>query len=290
MKTIPIALAAHYNTRQTTVATALRITRPDAVVYAFTSHDIDDVVSGVTYMSNPGLAVKAIEIAANATVGNLELTTLHDGTVFTEIDVLGGKWRNSTFVLFRYNWASISDGIETVLAGVLGEVELRQNTIVAELRDYRQYLQQPVGSNSSKTCRYRLGSTDKFNGGLCLKDISSPPFTMPGTVVSVVSNSRWEDTGRFEVYDFFSEGYVDWLTGDNATLRSKIFQSNGTDIVLSLPMFATIHVGDTYTIVVGCRKAREADCRDKFNNVLNFGGEPDRPGIDALTQTPNFTV
>ena len=157
MKTLPANLAAHVATRSTTLATALKITRTDGAVFGFTTHDVDDIIAAVTYKANPGLAVTDIVTAANAAVGNLELTTLHDGTTFTTSDVLGGVWRNAAFILFRYNWASIADGIDTLMAGTLGEFELRQNTVIAELRDLRQYLQQSVGNASSKTCRARLG-------------------------------------------------------------------------------------------------------------------------------------
>lgn len=287
MKTIPVALATHIATRETTLAYGLKITREDAEVFAFTSHDIDDVVSSVTYRANPGLSVSDIVIAANVAVGNLELTTLHDGTVFTTADILGGVWRNAAFVIFRYNWNSISDGIETLLSGTIGEVELKQNTVVAELRDIRQYLQPAVGPLSSKTCRYRLGSTSKYDGGLCMKDISAAPFTMPFTVTSVTSNQIFRDLARLEAADYFGEGSVIWLTGDNAGIERKVkeYAANGT-FTLALPMVVAIQVGDTGTAIVGCRKRLEEDCLDKFDNVLNFGGEPHRQGLDDVTQSP----
>jgi hypothetical protein len=29
-----------------------------------------------------------------------------------------------------------------------------------------------------------------------------------------------------------------------------------------------------------------SDCVDKYNNILNFQGEPHAPGVDALTSPP----
>jgi hypothetical protein len=54
-----------------------------------------------------------------------------------------------------------------------------------------------------------------------------------------------------------------------------------------LPMMGTIEVGDTFIPTVGCRKRLEEDCRDKFDNVLNFVGEPHRRGINNLTSRPD---
>lgn len=291
MKTIPAALAAHYATRETTIATALKITRADAAVYGFTSHDVDAVIDGVTYSANPGLDASQIVTAAGGQVGNLELRTLHDGTTFTTAEILGGLWRNADFLIFRYNWASLSDGIDTLLAGTLGEVEIKQNMLVVELRDLRQYLQQPVGSASSKTCRYRLGSTDKNAGGLCLKDVSGAPFTVTGTLTSVTSNQVFRDSARAEAADYFGEGILTWTGGDNDGLSAKVrdYAANGT-FTLALPMLVTVQVGDTYSVVAGCRKRLAEDCIAKFANVLNFGGEPHRPWLDDLTQSPVLDV
>lgn len=276
MKTLPAGLAAHVATRDLTMATALKITRADAQVFGFTTHDVNDVVGGVTYNANPGLEVTDIVIAANAAVGNLELTTLHDGTVFTTAEILGGVWRNAAFTIFRYNWASLAGGIDTLLVGTLGEVSLRQNTVVAELRDLRQYLQQALGDASSKTCRARLGDAR------CAKDLTA--FTYTGTLTAVTSKQVFRDASRGEAVNWFDEGEITWTGGANDGLSAKVksYAANGT-FTLALPMFGAVAIGDTYSAVAGCRKRLEEDCRDKFSNVLNFVGEPHRKGVNNLT-------
>lgn len=291
MKVLPAALAAHIATRSTTLATALKVTREDGEIFGFTSHDVDAEISGVTYSASPGLDVSDIVIASSAAVGNLELTTLHDGTLFTTAHVLGGVWRNAEFVIFRYNWASIADGIDTLLTGTFGEVELKLNSVVVELRDLRQYLQSPTGSASSKTCRYRLGSTSRADGGLCMKDISGAPFTMPFTVTSVTSNQVFRDNARTEDAAWFDEGEVRWLTGNNEGLSAKVKQyaANGT-FTLALSMLSTVQVGDTGTAIAGCRKRISADCKTKFDNVINFGGEPHRQGLNDIIKPAQSNV
>ncbi len=276
MKTFAAALSTHYASRETTIATALKITRPDGSVYGFTSHDQDSTVSSVLYSANPGLMATAISIAANAAVGNLELTTLHDGTVFTIGDIFGRKWTNSAFIIFEYNWASPTDGINTLLTGTMGEVKIQQNQVVAELRDLRQYLQQPIGDASSKTCRARLGDSR------CTKDLTA--FTYTGTLTSATSNQVFRDSSRAEGLAWFDEGSITFLTGANAGLSAKIksFAADGT-FTLALPMYGTVAVGNTYRAIAGCRKRVDEDCKTKFNNVLNFVGEPHRQGINNLT-------
>jgi len=57
-----------------------------------------------------------------------------------------------------------------------------------------------------------------------------------------------------------------------------------TTVGLSLPMGKSIQVGDTFDIIAGCDKTRET-CHSKFNNIINFRGEPDVPGTDKLLTT-----
>lgn len=282
MKTIPSALATAYASRETTLAYGLKITRADATVYAFTSHDVDDEVGGITYSANPGLSITDLVIQASAAVGNLELTTLDDGTMFTRADVLGGRWRNAAFELFRYDWANLAGGVDPQLAGTLGEGKMRQNDIVIELRDLRQYLQQAVGSASSKTCRARLGDAK------CAKDLTA--FTYTGTLTGVTSNQVFADSGRSEADAWFDEGEITWTGGANDGLSAKVKSFASGAFTLALPMVSEVAVGDTYSVIAGCRKRLEEDCYTKFDNVPNFQGEPHRKGLNDLTKAAASSV
>lgn len=282
MKTIPVALKASSETLNTTFAVAMKITRLDGLVLAVTSHDKDDPISGVIYKANPGLLVTNLVMQSGTQVGNLELTTVHDGTVFLTIDIVGGLWRGAVFTIFRYDYQAISSGIDTLLAGTVGEVEIRQGTVVAELRDWRQYLQQNVGDASSRTCRARLGDAR------CRKDLTS--FTKSGTITAVTSQHVFADTGVLQADDYFGEGQITWITGDNAGITNKIAEyTSAGQFTLALPTPAAIQIGDTYTAIAGCRKRQVEDCTTKFNNILNMVAEPHRMGLNNLTASPSDT-
>lgn len=190
MKTFDAGYAAHIATRNTTLAYGLKITRTDGEIFAFTSNDRDDPVTEqgspaiyTLYRANPGLDVSSIVTAANMGVGNLELRTLHDGSVFTTEDLLAGVWRNASFTLIRYNYVTPANGVEYLLAGTIGENELRVTEVFAELRDLRDYLQHQIGAASSKTCRYRLGLNDGLHSH-CPVRLDPPAWqaTTPYTV------------------------------------------------------------------------------------------------------------
>ena len=274
MKTLATALATHVAGGTTTLADLLLITRTDATVFAFTSAAYDVTISSQLYTSAQGLDISSIELAAGFAVDNLELTTLDDGTLFTKNDVLAGVWRNAAFTISRYNWASPTDGVDVRMTGTIGNVQLHRGYVVCELRGLQQYLQQPIGSLTSKTCRARLGDS------LCTKVLTS--FTVTGSVTAVTSKQVFTDSTKAQAAEYFAEGILTWTGGVNSGLSQKVKTFTGGVFTLSLPMIQTISTSDTFSVIAGCQKRLE-DCVDKFDNVLNFQGEPHLPGIDQLT-------
>ena len=281
MKTLPAPLAAHIASGSTTLGYLLRVTRvaPDNIVFAFTSAQEDVTYNAIVYRASPGLDVSSIQISSGASVDNLELTTLDDESTFTRTEVLGGLWRNAVFIISRYNYMNISDGVEDIMAGTFGEIKYLRGKLVIELRGLQQYLQQPIGEVTSPTCRARLGDVR------C--SINLAVWTVSSTVTSVTNAQNFTASGLTQVADYFGEGLLTWESGPSIHMSQKVkTHAAGGIIQLSLPMFSAIAIGHTFSITAGCRKRPTQDCRNKFNNILNFQGEPHLPGQDALTKSP----
>jgi uncharacterized phage protein (TIGR02218 family) len=282
MKTPTAGMAAQFASRAQTIAVALRVTRPDAQVFGFTSATHDATISGVPYESKNGIDLSSFELSAGLDVDNIELTTLDDSSVFTHADVLSRKWSNSKFLLFRYNWANVADGIDPIMGGVFSEVVLKRTTVVVELFGLQFYLQHPTGPISTKLCRNRLGVDDGVHS-FC--NVNLAPFTHSGTVTAVANPAQFTDSALVQPDDYFGEGTVLWLTGNNAglTMLVKAFASGA--FTLTKPMLAAILIGDTFEAIAGCRKRLDLDCKIKFNNVPRFKGEWYRPKpADVLKQ------
>lgn len=295
MKTIHASLQAHYDTGSTELAYAIVIRRDDGVEYGFTSHhaafSMDCTGWGFTGDSNgdvdfdagQGLSASEIVSTAGLNVDNLELTTLNDGSLFTLGDVRAGYWKSARFLVFRYRTDVAAPAVdvdcEELNSGWFGDVEMTETHVKVELRNLAQKLQQPVGIVSTKTCRARLGSTTGHSK--CMKNLTS--FTFNYAVTGVTNKRVFTATGASgRAVDYFGEGLVTWTSGGSRGLTYKVRSFGSSIFTLMLPVIATIQVGDTFTAVAGCRHRLEEDCRDKFNNVLNFQGEPHRPTIDDI--------
>lgn len=87
--------------------------------------------------------------------------------------------------------------------------------------------------------------------------------------------------------DHWALGYIEWLTGANAGTRGMVEKSDQGDTSATLvetPLNA-VAVGDTGIVRLGCDKL-PVTCRDRFDNIVNFRGEPFVPTPDILTPRP----
>lgn len=282
MKVIASGLLSNYQSDSPTVAWAIKITRTDDAVYGWTSADMDATIDAVLYKSAPGLSVASFVSSAGLAVDNSELTVLADDTIITRADILAGRWNNAAYLLFKYDWTDAAAGEEVISAGFLGELRPRSGAYVAELRALQQFLQQPVGAASTKTCRARLGDA------MCMVDLGG--WTETGTITGVTSKQVFTDSSRTEADDYFGEGILTWTAGLNTGLSQKVKTYASDTFTLSLPMIFDVQIGDTYSVIAGCRKRLDEDCAAKFSNELNFQGEPHRPTVDELTSSPEVNV
>lgn len=289
MKTIPIALQEDYLAGTTSFAYGLKVVRLDKKVFAFTSAPRDIWLDELNefggpirtrYVASVGLSITNLQFTNTLAVDNLELTTLDDGTVFTKPDIFNNIWANAAFEINKVNWRAPDHGKDILMVGTIGEVEVRQNLVVAELRGLQQYFNQPIGAVTNKTCRARLGDSE------CTVDLA--PITFEGSVTFVDDPVRkFTDASNMQLDDYFAEGIITFTSGACVGLQQKIRSfSTGGVFTLYLSMFQQLQIGDTYSAVAGCRKRMQEDCFAKFNNVLNFQGEPHLRGVDSLTSPP----
>lgn len=277
MKTISAALEAHLALETTTLATCWKVTLVNGTVHGFTSHDRDLVVSGVTYKASTGLLPSAISSGADLAVDNLDVVGALDASVITEADLNAGKWDYATVEIFQVNWADLTQGTIKLRNGKLGEIRFGRQQYSAELRGLTQLLQQAVGELYSATCRADLGDAR------CKITLAS--FTVTGTITSVTSNRVFTDSGRGEGSAWFEGGKITFTSGPNngLSMEVKSFAAGG-QFTLQLEMPFTVQAGNTYSVHAGCRKRFTEDCKNKFNNVVNFRGEPHVPGNDKLLE------
>ena len=79
---------------------------------------------------------------------------------------------------------------------------------------------------------------------------------------------------------WFNAGMLTFTSGALEGVNAEIKTWDGATLTFFLSLPALPAPGDTFTIEPGCNKG--TDCAAKFNNIVNFQGEPFIPGMDQL--------
>lgn len=281
MKMISDELNTHLQGEVTTLATCWKVTRTDDVVMGFTDHDSDIVYDSVTYQAATGFNPSDITGNSNLEADYLDVEGMLSSAGISEEDILAGRYDAAAIEIFKVNYTNLTQGILKLKKGWFGEVSLRDHQFTTGIRGLADKLSQTIGELYSPSCRAQLGDAR------CKVNMAT--HTATGTVTATTSRLAFTDSARTEAAGDYSLGTVTFDSGANAGLSMEIKEylyssATGGTIILTLAMPYAIGVGDSYTITKGCDKTL-ATCKQKFNNTINFRGEPHVPGLDKILQT-----
>ncbi|WP_454737588.1 DUF2163 domain-containing protein [Cupriavidus necator] len=80
---------------------------------------------------------------------------------------------------------------------------------------------------------------------------------------------------------YFAYGKVTFTSGENAGYSAEVKAFAPGFVTVAMPLPFPVAPGDTYTIVAGCDRTF-GTCKNRFDNVVNFRGEPYVPGLDTI--------
>lgn len=266
-----------YDSDETSVESGLpqelyTITTP-TTVYRLTSSEQD-----VTWSSN----VYEADVVSRGSVAPANMNEARELTISLPLDhdvaqsllASGIPEQNISFVLARIHptassareqWRGFVDGVST------DDQYLRLRV----MRDITNALavQLPI-AKGSRLCQHML-----FDAG-CKLDRT---FFQALLTVDSVSDTTLTVTWAGTPPDPYWANGGDIVTISGSEKRSVISQST-TTIVVNHP-FKTNVVGTSLSISAGCDRSIDDHCRDKFDNVVNFGGHPHLP--DNQPTVPN---
>ena len=256
----------------TTSAYCFRLTLTDGTVMGFTSHDQDLIISGVTYEAATGFTPTAASSSRDMAVDNMDVDGIIDSDKITKSDILTGRYAGAKILIFECNWSNLSDPIHIIRAGTLGDIKTAGDMFTAEIRGLVQAFQQSNGDVYQKNCRATLGDTK------CGIVVSGYQSTGAVTAVNTDGTLKTNLTSADYYFDY---GIISFTSGANSGRSYEIKQFLHTDgkIIPFLPIPFPVVVGDTFTATAGCDGIKST-CITKFNNIVNFRGEPDVPGND----------
>lgn len=243
------------------------IVQSAAVTYYIASGERDVVYGGNTYVANP-VARTGVGIVTSS--GNFALTLrLPLSHPLAQRYLAASPPMRVQVTVYR---KQLNSGVvEQIWVGFVTSLSANLTEHVVDFqipsRLSRAIQRQTPSLVASTTCGHVL-----YDGN-CRADPA--PFTVDTTVVSVDGRTvvvASVSTFGPEVFEFGSIQHV--LTGELQT----IFDQIGTTIQMQEPV-PDIKVGDAVILLAGC--AHDIDtCHTKFNNQVNFGGQPQLPNAN----------
>jgi len=266
----------------------ITVKRQDSVTIRITDHDRTLTVDGDSFQPILLGAMSADRREAALRAGNQEVRGVIDGSVITIPDLEANRYRGAEvsiwIVDWRFPWMLYAKHRKWIRSVVRDG-----STFVGTIEGRTQGLTRPTGGRFggtwSPTCVYELGDPDTCK-------VNLTPFTKASVTVDTVTDDRrvltftaasWGATSYAN--DFFRDGSIEWLTGDNAGNVSAIvgYVDSTRECSLLFPTAKPIQAGDTAKVTAGCDGLRTT-CKDKFNNVLNHGGDPYAPSASEVVE------
>ena len=268
----------------------------DQPVIRLTSYPTPLAVGDDVYQSTSGYEFSGLSSTSDMASTGIDLDGILQSGAITLEDVNSGVYDNARIYVFATSWAAPVVDEEALGLFFWGKTTLSDGRYSVELMGAKDVLSQNVGRSYSPTCPWTL--FDQHLGGQliattrsrCTGPRANPDgpaqadFLVTGTLTAVAGQYAFTDTSRDEVADWFGYGEIRFTTGPNAGLRPsqiKVFASGV--FTLHEALFYMPTVGDEYEAIPGCRKRLE-DCRDKFDNAINHGAQPDVPTKTQYSQ------
>ena len=259
------------------------ITRRDGETYRFAVCDEDITINSGdyagTYSALSGVGGTAYETKVGGSVDNLDVFGVLSSDAITEEDLRNELFDGAAISLLFIDGDNPDLEQVLILKGWFGETTIEDGKYTIELRSLTQVLNQNCMLAYSHICRAELGD---YRCGI---DTSLPGYNGTGSVVSIISLSQFE-TDLTADTQFYTYGILTWTSGLNNGVSCEVLSQEDAVVTLLLPVAKNISIGDTFSIRVGCDK-QSTTCRDKFDNIINFQGEPFLPGMSAIVRYPN---
>ena len=266
----------------TTTAWCWKLSLKDGTVFGFTSHDQDIRIGDDIYWAACGFMPTSVDTSNNMAVDNLDVEGFLDSNVISADDIDSGRYDGATVEITVCNWEDPNQSPLIVRRGTLGQVERTDIGYTAEIRGLLDAFQQKTNVIYQKTCRATLGDSQ------CKFPVASQATTT-GTVTQINTDGSFNTTLSTQDWmdGFFTYGVLSFTSGENKGSKHEVknYVAANRVITLFMPTFNDISVGDAFSLSVGC-DGNFSTCKTKFNNVVNFRGEPQVPGTDYVTSYP----
>lgn len=253
-----------------------KITLENGNTLCFTTSNEDFVYQNEKYNSIPAYEISNLNANVDINDDSAEISNLIVNDLIKDSDILSGLYNNAKVEIFIIDKDNLDAGKVSLLNGNIADIEYKDNVFIAKVSGLKTQLNKTIGDVYSPLCRCGFCS-DKCK-------LNKNNFTFSGIVSSVINNVNFETnttTITQKSRGYFDYGIIEFTSGKNIGQKTEVKQFQYNSIILASELPYKIEVGDNFNITAGCDK-QFSTCCNKFNNAINFRGEPHLPGTDIL--------
>lgn len=257
----------------TKIVTCIKIVATDLDNLYLTDYDQDIVFENVMYRAITSFTPNSIINSNELAHDNFSISGVVDNIYITEEKIRKGSLSNAYLEVFTIDL--FRNATKNILKkGWIGGVKYSNGSFVIDVNSIGHKTKNFIGNCYSYDCRAKFG--DQF----CKKKLSD--YSFEGTVTLIKDSYSFLDENRNEPDEYFSRGLIIFETGEYKNKTYNIRSFNNKIIILEHAL--NLRIGDKFKIIAGCDKTLDS-CSKKFDNVLNFRGEPFIPGQYKLSCT-----
>jgi uncharacterized phage protein (TIGR02218 family) len=230
-----------------------------------TNYNEDINIKDYKYIAESIFTYKSIEKSSELLTEKNEICGIICDKYFKRQDIINGKLNDAYIEIFLINTNNLDNGKLILNQGYVSNIKIINNKFIANISSLKNKFNNKITNSFSQNCRAKF----------CDKDCSlyEENYKFYGKISKVISNNTLFDAERNEENFYFNFGEITFISGNNTGLCFQVKNFKNGEIELNLPSIYKLAVGDTYAIIAGCDK-NFSSCVTKFNNALNFRGEP----------------
>lgn len=261
-----------FNRELDAAATFWRVYRSDGVALGFTSHDRDLLFGGINHRAAPGMAPAAIRMTSDLSEDSAGVEGALSHSTIRAADLSAGLFDSAAIETGIVDWETLDH--QVLYSGTLGQIDDNGLGFSGELKSAKHVLEQDLVPRTSPTCRAL------FCGKGC-------GISAIGVTSRVVLEAVDLDLNRVRFAGLQTDNYVDgelrFLDGPQTGIPFGILGNSGDWLALDRPLDNQTEVGIPAELREGCDHTLNT-CATRFNNAVNFRGEPFLPGNDLLAR------
>lgn len=276
MRNLPALLEAELQGAAYGICRLVKITRKNGTVIRIAESQTDLLVDGETYVRARGFLVSSLPFRLNASSNSaqFEISVIDGGTPDPD-DLRNGLYDTAEVVISAASHLIPANGKIDLFRGNFGDITLTdaglvQVTVMGLLSRASQLLVE----HYSPMCRTQFGDAR------CKVPLG--PLTIAGTVTAISGFSiTISGAAASQPADYWKLGLVIPTTGPGVGDGFEIRAWSPPTILTYLPAVGKLYAGDSVNLIPGCDFTRGPLGCNRYNNIINYRGEPYVPGEDA---------